>query len=222
MLMPEDFVPVAAYGTPLEADLAKNYLEAEGILVLLSDDATVGWFWYLGNAVGGIKLLVPRDQVERAAAVLAARPGGQPESCVEAGQGAEASGTGGVACARCGARMDPDMDYCPACGEAPPDATRASPDSPAGNGRAAGEEELEEQAASPGDDLANRALRAAILGLILCPPLLQVYSLWLLLRLAFHQGEVSDAGIRRMLGALILDSVVIVATCPLWMYAFQF
>lgn len=66
--MPEDFVPVAAYATPLEADLAMNYLEAEGIPVLLSDDATVGWFWHLGNAVGGVKLLVPRARRERAAA----------------------------------------------------------------------------------------------------------------------------------------------------------
>ncbi len=215
--MPDKFVPVAAYATPLEADLAKNYLEAEGVPVFLSDDATVGWFWHLGNAVGGIKLLVPRDQLDRATAILAARPGEQPD----AGQEPAVSGPEMVACARCGAPMDREMDYCPSCGAASDEAARAAPVAPAADQPAPGEEEPEEAPTPPGDELANRALRAAILGLIVCPPFLHLYSLWILLRLAFYQGEVSDTSIRRMLVALILDGVMVTVMVPFWLYMFR-
>lgn len=54
--MSTDFVTVATTGTLTEASLIRNQLEAEGIRVFLSDEATVGMAWYLGNAIGGVKV----------------------------------------------------------------------------------------------------------------------------------------------------------------------
>ncbi len=42
---------------------------------------------------------------------------------------------------------------------------------------------------SPGDALALRAYRAAIFGVLILPPLLHLYSLWVLLRLAQSEHE---------------------------------
>jgi hypothetical protein len=67
---------------------------------------------------------------------------------------------------------------------------------------------VEEAVASPGDDLATRAYRAAVIGLVVLPPLMTLYSLWLLLRLAFHSGHVGSAGTRKAVIAIALDFTV--------------
>lgn len=68
--MSNDFVTVATLNTPTEASLVRNQLEAEGIRVFLSDEEAVGMAWYLGNALGGIKVQVAEEDAERAFEVL--------------------------------------------------------------------------------------------------------------------------------------------------------
>ncbi|MEQ9066942.1 MAG: DUF2007 domain-containing protein, partial [Gimesia chilikensis] len=64
--MSNDFITIATTSTPTEASLIRNQLEAEGIRVYLSDEEAVGMAWYLGNALGGIKVQVASEDADRA------------------------------------------------------------------------------------------------------------------------------------------------------------
>ena len=66
-------VTVATFDMPTEAHLAKGLLEANGLTAFLADELTVGVAWHLSNAIGGIKLQVAENDVERATGILATR-----------------------------------------------------------------------------------------------------------------------------------------------------
>lgn len=53
-----------------EVHLKRALLEDEGIPCLISDENVTTWFPHLAQAVGGIKLSVPRDRAEDALALL--------------------------------------------------------------------------------------------------------------------------------------------------------
>jgi hypothetical protein len=61
------------------------------------------------------------------------------------------------------------------------------------------------------DGAALRAFRAAVIGLLICPPLLNFYSAWLLLRIALDERPQSARGERLCRWALLVD----VAVCGL-------
>lgn len=69
--MKSDLVDIAAFDSPLTANIARSRLEAEGISAFLDSEHTVGTQWLWTNAIGGVKLLVPAADAERAKAVLA-------------------------------------------------------------------------------------------------------------------------------------------------------
>jgi hypothetical protein len=69
--MTENLVTVGTYPTSLEAQLAKNRLQAAGIPAILLDGEVADMAWYLTNAVGGVKLQVQPGAAEQARAVLA-------------------------------------------------------------------------------------------------------------------------------------------------------
>jgi hypothetical protein len=75
------------------------------------------------------------------------------------------------------------------------------------------EPQLDEEPAPelPGDLLATRAWRAAVIGLFACPPLLHFYSAWTLLRLSFSGQPLSPAGTAKFYLALVLDVAVCAA-----------
>jgi hypothetical protein len=181
--MPTHLVTVAAFDTAVEADLAKNHLEAEGIPACLADDAAVGWFWAMSNAVGGVKVQVAEENREWAVAILEARR-----------EKAEAQ------------HPPPENGPTEAEADLASEVDRAEP-SEAGL-VAQPDDDFPEP--SVGDDLAKYALRAAILGLLLCPPLLHIYSVWLLLRMALFHGDVSADSMRKGIAALIIDTMAIV------------
>jgi hypothetical protein len=54
----EGFVTVATFTNSLEANLAKQHLEAGGVRCFLRDESTVDVAWHLSVAVGWIKLPV--------------------------------------------------------------------------------------------------------------------------------------------------------------------
>ena len=62
----DDLVTIAKYGSPQDAQLTKSVLEGQGIRACVVDDATTGWLWYLGTALGGAKLQVAQRDVEKA------------------------------------------------------------------------------------------------------------------------------------------------------------
>jgi hypothetical protein len=81
--MTDDLVTVGQYQFLAEAEAARMHLDAEGIPAFLSDAETVNMDWLLGNAIGYIKLAVPRGQADAAfppggRACPAGRGGGGP------------------------------------------------------------------------------------------------------------------------------------------------
>jgi hypothetical protein len=46
--------------------------------------------------------------------------------------------------------------------------------------------------------------------MIVLPPLLNLYSIWLLIRMAGLDEEPSPAGLRRVYGAIIIDGFVLI------------
>jgi hypothetical protein len=105
--MAEDLVTVQTYRFAPEAEAARMYLEGEGLTAFLADAEIVSMDWLLGNAVGNVKLQVPRSQAQHAQFLLEemdARRG-------EAG-GAESAGD----CLACGAEIPEWKTTCPQCG----------------------------------------------------------------------------------------------------------
>ena len=86
------------------------HLEAEGIPVVLADAETAGMVWSLGNAIGHIKLQVPRAAAQRATALLAqmvTKRDQRRDSAEEAGA---------PRCLACGALLLEEQPVCPSCG----------------------------------------------------------------------------------------------------------
>ena len=59
------------YTNAIDAAMAKNLLEAEGIKALIADDQAIGMAWQMSIAMGGVKVLVSEGDLPRAEAVLA-------------------------------------------------------------------------------------------------------------------------------------------------------
>lgn len=72
--MSKNWVTVASFSQPFEAHLAKTQLEADGITCVVSDEYLIRVDWLLSNAVGGVKLMVPVWEAERAKDILRPRP----------------------------------------------------------------------------------------------------------------------------------------------------
>lgn len=64
--------PVIAgiYSSVIDANLARNLLELEGIKAMLADDQAVGMAWQMSTAMGGVKVLVRECDQARAEAIL--------------------------------------------------------------------------------------------------------------------------------------------------------
>ncbi len=63
-------VTVGTFWNSVEAELARGRLEDAGIRAFLADETMVGMAWYLGNAIGGVKLQVGDGDAEAAREVL--------------------------------------------------------------------------------------------------------------------------------------------------------
>lgn len=116
--MSRDLRVIAKYGTPEEAHLLRNHLEAAGIRVFLEGETMGAWGWHMANAVGGVKLLVPEESAAAAQRILA-----------ECGRGPSADVAEPVdeplfrdhrsdswTCPKCRSEVDVNMDVCWACG----------------------------------------------------------------------------------------------------------
>jgi hypothetical protein len=68
--MSEKLITIATFANPVEANLAKNRLETAGIRAFLADEETVDMAWQLTGAVGGIKLQIPEGDEEVALSLL--------------------------------------------------------------------------------------------------------------------------------------------------------
>jgi hypothetical protein len=208
--MPDRHVTITTFADPTEAELAKEYLEAEGVPVLLSGDLSVAVVAGFGDMVGGIQLQVPEDQAERARQILATRKDEVIDRKRASGVPVTAAGRTGWVWPRCGAVVDRLIELCPSCGTIMPsgEATPGAPDA------AAGERPDEDEAESPaaiGDRLAHRAFLAALFGLFTCPGLLHIYSAWVLWKLSGYEGGVTSTGRWKAYVAVAIDVPILLA-----------
>lgn len=225
--MNEELVTIATFQTASEAAVARIALEAEGIKVFVTDDQLVGMTWIIGNAVGYVKLLVGAPDAERARRLLEAQfddwSGGEgaPWNCPHCGEEIDAEFD---ECWSCGTMRPAGTpmaakESTDSIGGSPREAGLILPPPDSFEGRARAEnpyasplatETAKEEPASVaialnGDELARRAWRASVFGLVMCPPLLNFYSAWLLLSLAFSDRPLSNRGHRHMSGAWAIN-----------------
>ena len=73
--MDEPLTTVGIFGTPVEAEMARNRLEETGSPAVIMDAETVGMLFHAGGALGGVKVQVMESDAARARAVLASREG---------------------------------------------------------------------------------------------------------------------------------------------------
>lgn len=76
---------IASFSFPYEAQIARAKLESEGIPAFLADEHTINAQWLYSNALGGVRLQVPDEFVDRANEVL----GYDSESDLIESQGAD-------------------------------------------------------------------------------------------------------------------------------------
>jgi len=89
---------VASFREPYQAHIAKGRLEAEGIPAVISDEYVVQMDWTHSEAVGGVKIKVPDEYLERAREILAADYGQDLLNTEEA----HLQPDSGEICPRCG------------------------------------------------------------------------------------------------------------------------
>ncbi len=166
--MDQPLTTVATFSTPLEAELARNRLEEQGIVAFVADAEAAG-LWHLGGAFGSVKLQVAESDASAARVILARGP------------------------ARAGLSGKDDYGL-----ETAIQRGRSRPP------RGADHDEEEEEEDTESDTTAARAWRAAVIGLLVLPPLLHFYAAWLLFQLPWTRGPLSPVGKWKAFGAALL------------------
>jgi len=108
--MSNELITVASYRYATKAEMVKELLAQAGVQAFVADAAMVTNDWFLGNAIGYVKLQVPEAQAEEALKILNENPlmldAAPPEEDLDAP----------VKCLECGAMIADGDEKCPACG----------------------------------------------------------------------------------------------------------
>jgi hypothetical protein len=147
-------VTLETYMNAMQAHLVKNQLQAMGIRCVLADEFAVSMTWHLSNAIGGIKVQVAEEDLERAEEVLDALERSHRSDRSQANETEEQGSDTG----------NDEAETGKPAAEAKPDPDGDDDDEPALNAR---------------EQMAERAYRAVLIGLVVLP--LQFYATWLLL-----------------------------------------
>ena len=153
----EKLVAVASYGSAHEAGLAQSRLLDAGIPARLDGDVTGTTLWHVGTALGGIKVLVAETDRDRAQEVLASDAGDTVHPEIPA-----------WTCPACGEINEAGFGVCWSCGAEFEPATAGAPGAPPPSSGSHDQDAAEEHL--------QRAWRAAVLGLVILPPLLSIYA----------------------------------------------
>jgi hypothetical protein len=149
-------VEVRRFSTAAEASIVCGRLECEGIRAQLAGEEAANCLWHLGTAIGGVRLLVNREDARRAVDVLRSVAAIDDLDDIDFGDRSD----------------EPCRDDAPA--ELPEDLLRA--------------------------------WRASLIGVVLLPPILNIYSMWLLFRHRFFLRRCRDW---RVLAACVVNAVVL-------------
>jgi hypothetical protein len=212
--MSDKMVLLAIYGNPIEAELARSELEAEGIRARVMGATSGDLFAGMGVGLSNVQLLVPEEDYERATELLAEESDVAREARENREREEEREKERSTAFKEAEAGETDSTDIRPA--SASPvraEPTPAAPPEPAVGEESTGEpadefldqeDEREERSLTwTADDFAARAFRAALFGYFTCG-VLHLYALWLIIRLPFVEGELSPAGARKAYAALAL------------------
>jgi hypothetical protein len=220
--MSDEIVTLARFANPIEAEMAKNRLADEGIPSSLSGEMTSAVFG-MNNLFGEVQLLVAERYLQRARAILANEPEedetDDKEPVPEPSTAIKARDWAAPPAAR--EPAEPTFQAVPGITPAPdreaglvqavgadlPAVSQTEKDGDDADDR---EQDYKLHDAWGPDDYATLAWKAALIGLVILPPLLHVYSLSCLVRLLFfHPGDLSAAGQWNVVRALVLDGLVI-------------
>lgn len=236
--MSTSLVTIARFAHAAEAHAARNRLERAGILAVVSDELVANLLSYIGSAVGGIRLQVDAADAQRASEVLLGIPDDElPEDlkgywrCRECQQIVDPGFDVCWSCSRPREDVaDPtfrptlavladeaEEDFAahgpmfellqPSCESAGVDGR--NPYAPSGISRsAASASGLMITRLPDRDELVLRAWRASVLGIFMLPPLLHLYSMYLLLRASLGGGTLSPRANRRFYWALLINVLV--------------
>jgi hypothetical protein len=105
-----DLVTLITYPHLPQAESAQRTLEVEGIESFIADSNMVTNDWFLGNAIGWIKLQVRRSEAEQALAILQKYP-----RLMKYHQD-DLPDDEGLTCLSCSSPMGIDEEKCPKCG----------------------------------------------------------------------------------------------------------
>jgi hypothetical protein len=183
----EELVTIAKYSDPHEAGMVRAMLESHGIDGLLIGGEINNTLWPLGATIAGVELRVPESQSVRAVEILETHR-----------EGAASAAQGDWTCLHCGEDVEAGFDVCWSC-QTPFDATPPDPadDSPArppldDSGQGLSDDDIPSPASTT-DELASRALRAALVGILFFPAMF--YCLFLLLELGSE--ELSESALKK-------------------------
>lgn len=198
----DQLVTLASYPNAAVASIVRSHLEEEGIRTYLDGETASTMMSHVGTALGGVRLMVASHDLERAVALLQDELGERPQ--------------GLWACGECGETVEPDFDVCWMCGadrpEQPEVVERKSLNEEEWeriDGGRLGDAESnlettdtdtdESDETAVGDDLAERAWRASLLGIVFLP--LTIYAGWLVAKAGSH--DLGSRGWRHFLGAIL-------------------
>ena len=195
--MSEKLVTLAKFFDPMAAQLAKIKLEGAGIPAQLLGDTSSGVFAGLGGAFGTVEVRVSEQDLARAQKLL--------DEIEDQLEGDETDASTAIADRDAIRKKSPGGDVAatfddPAAAEAEETGITAKQ----GRRRKPPRDEREparELSWTP-DDLADRAWRAAVLGLFFFP--IMFYAVWLLCRLGLMDGNLSPTGTRKLYGVLAI------------------
>jgi hypothetical protein len=230
--MSDELVTLASFASPVAAELAKIRLGEEGIPAMLSGDNAGGLF---GGAVGLVHLLVAEKDCQRAAGVLAEFENEELETTEDK--------TTAIKAKECSQQEadddDPDADLRVRSVERDIVPGPGRPSTAVGAEHAVDSQDEDED--EEDDDLevtysrealATRALRVAVIGLLLSvslvvTPLIVFFMLWylyvlgLVRQIAKAPGSLSEAGRWKVILTLTI-TVPILAICALMILAMMF
>jgi len=67
----DELVTVASYHDAISADIARNFLESEGLQAFVTNEASATTFSGIAEMLGGVKIQVPTADADRARELLA-------------------------------------------------------------------------------------------------------------------------------------------------------
>lgn len=109
--MNDPFVTVEQFEFLPEAQAVRMHMESEGFQAQLLDAETVSTDWALGNAIGYIKLQVPRSQADAALVILE-----KLRALKKSRRETDAEELETTRCLSCGEELHVDQTTCPKCG----------------------------------------------------------------------------------------------------------